>query len=156
MQVDNTFAGLDHLEGKTVSVLGDGSVHANVVVSSGSVTLTDYFNKVHIGLPFVSSIKPMKLAIPNANIRGKTKRIHQIIFSFSKTLGTKFGPTSGVDSIPFRKTTDPLGAPPPLFTGEKRQTFPGGFELDGDIYVEQTQPLPMTIRSITAKLGVYE
>ena len=156
MQVDNTFAGLDHLEGKTVSVLGDGSVHEDVIVSSGTVALTDYFNKVHIGLPFKSALKPMKLAFPGANIRGKKKRIHQIIFSFFETLGAKFGPTSGDETIPFRKTTDPLGAPPPLFTGEKVQTFNGGYELNADIYAEQTQPLPMTVRSITARLGIYD
>lgn len=155
MKVDNTFSGLDHLEGKTVSVLGDGSVHADVVVSDGVVTLTDYFNKVHIGLPFVSKLMPMKPAVPGANIRGKKKRIHQIIFSFYKTLGAKFGPTSGVDRIPFRKNTDPVGFAPPLFTGEKVQTWPSGYELNADIYVEQTQPLPMTVRSITAKLQVY-
>lgn len=154
-QVDNTFSGLDHLEAKTVSVLGDGSVHANVVVSSGVVTLTEYYNKVHIGLPFKSSLKPMKLAVPGVSIRGKKKRIHQIIFSFYKTLGAKFGPAKGIDTIPFRKTTDAMGFPPPLFTGEKVETFPGGFELDGDIYVEQTQPLPMTVRSITARLQIY-
>lgn len=155
-QVDNAFSGLDHLEGKTVSVLGDGSVHEDVVVSSGAVTLTEYYNKVHIGLPFTSSLKPMKLAVPGANIRGKVKRIHQIIFSFYKTLGGKFGPTVGDETIPFRKTTDPMGSPPPLFTGEKIQTFPGGYELEGDIYVEQTQPLPMTVRSITARLGIFD
>lgn len=155
-QVDNVFGGLGHLEGETVSVLGDGSVHENVVVSSAKVTLTDYFNKCHIGKPFKSKLMPMKLAVPGANIRGKKKRIHQIIFSFYKTLGAKFGTTEGSEVIPFRKTIDPMGSAPPLFTDEKEQTFPGGYELNGDIYVEQTQPLPMTIRSITAKLGVYE
>jgi len=154
-KVDNAFSGLEHLEGKTVSVLGDGSVHPDVVVSSGAVTLTDYFNKVHIGLPFTSKLMPMKLSVPGANIRGKVKRINEIIFSFYKTLGAKFGPTSGVDTIPFRKTTDAAGSPPPLFTGEKRQTFSGGYELDGDIYIEQTQPLPMTVRTIIAKLGIH-
>ena len=118
-QVDNTFYGLGHLEGETVSVLGDGAVHEDVVVSSAKVVLTDYFNKVHIGKGFTSKLMPMKLAVPGANIRGKKKRIHQIVFSFDKTLGAKFGPTSGVDTIPFRKTTDPLGSAPPLFTGEK-------------------------------------
>lgn len=154
-KVDNAFSGLDHLEGKTVSVLGDGAVHANVVVSSGSVTLTDYFNKVHIGLPYTSSLMPMKLAVPGANIRGKKKRIHQIIFSFYKTLGAKFGTTEGSEVIPFRKTTDPMGSAPPLFTDEKEQTFPGGYELKGDIFISQEQPLPLTVRSITTKLGIY-
>lgn len=154
-KVDNVFGGLGHLEGETVSVLGDGSVHANVVVSSAIATLTDYFNKCHIGLPYTSKLMPMKLAVPGANIRGKIKRIHQIIFSFYKTLGAKFGTTEGSEVIPFRRTTDAMGSPPPIFTGEKEQTFPGGYELNGDIYVEQTQPLPMTVRSITAKFQIH-
>lgn len=154
-KVDNTFSGLGHLEGETVSVLGDGSVHADVVVNSGSITLTDYFNKVHAGLPYTSKLMPMKLAVPGANIRGKKKRIHQIVFSFYKTLGAKFETIEGSEVIPFRKTIDPMGYAPPLFTGEKIQTFPGGYELNGDIYVEQTQPLPLTVRSITARLQVY-
>ena len=58
-KVDNAFSGLGHLEGETVSVLGDGAVHADVVVSSGSVILTDYFNKVHIGLPYTSKLMPI-------------------------------------------------------------------------------------------------
>ncbi len=155
-KVDNVFSGLGHLEGKTVSVLGDGSVHADVVVNSGIATLTDYYNKCHIGLPFISKLQPMKLAVPGAGIRGKKKRIPRIIFSFYKTLGAKFGTTVGIDNIPFRKMSDPTGAPPPLFTGEKEQTFPGGYELNGDIYVEQTQPLPMTVRSITPRLKLYD
>lgn len=154
-KVDNVFGGLSHLEGKTVSVLGDGSVHADVVVSSAIVTLTDYFNKCHIGLPYISKLMPMKLAVPGANIRGKIKRIHQIIFSFYKTLGAKFGTTSGEDTIPFRRTTDAMGSPPPIFTGEKEKTFRGGYELNGDIYVEQAQPLPLCVRSITAKLQIH-
>ncbi|GAH50508.1 unnamed protein product, partial [marine sediment metagenome] len=154
-KVDNTFYGLGHLEGETVSVLGDGAVHADVVVSSAKVVLTDYFNKVHIGKGFESPLMPMKLAVPGANIRGKKKRIHQIIFSFYKTLGAQFGTTEGTDRIHFRKNTDPMGYAPPAFTGEKLQTFKGGYELNGDIYVTQKQPLPMTVRSITAKLQVY-
>jgi hypothetical protein len=155
-QVENSFSGLDHLEGETVSVLGDGSVHPNVVVSSGAVVLTEYYNKVHIGLPFTSALQPMELALPGADIRGKQKRISKIIFSFFDSLGAKFGTTSGSETIPFRKVTDALGAPPPLFTGKKIQTFPGGYELAGDIYVEQTQPLPLTVRSITVKTGIYD
>jgi len=157
--VDNTFSGLDHLEGKTVSVLGDGSVHKDVVVSSGTVILTEYYNKVHIGLPYTSKLMPMKieLQMQSGTARAKVKRISQIIFSFYKTLGARFGPTESgqLDTIPFRKTTDPMGSPPPLFTGEKQASFPGGYELNGDIFVEQSQPLPMTIRSIISRMQLY-
>ena len=153
-QVDNTFSGLDHLEAKTVFVLGDGTVEKNVVVTSGTVTLTEYFNKVHIGLPYTSKLMPMKLEVPtqSGTARAKTKRIHSIIFSFHKSLGCTFGIDKGSEIIPFRKTTDIAGKAVPLFTGEKQQTFPGGYELNGDIYVEQKEPLPLTVRSICPRL----
>jgi hypothetical protein len=155
--VDNAFSGLDHLEGKTVSVLGDGTVHPDVVVSSGAVTLTDYYNKVHIGLPYVSKLKPMKLEVPlqGGTARTKTKRIHSIVFSFFNSLGCKFGIDEGTETISFRKTTDVAGEAVPLFTGEKVETFSAGYELNGDIYVEQDQPLPLTVRSITPRLQLY-
>ena len=157
-QVDNVFSGLDHLEAKTVSVLGDGTVHEDVVVTSGSVTLTDYFNKVHIGLRYISKLMPMKLEAQtrSGTARAKIKRIHDIIFSFYESLGCTFGTTEGTETIPFRKTTDAMGEAVPLFTGEKQQTFPGGYELLGDIFVEQKQPLPLTVRSITPRLQLYD
>ena len=156
-QVDNTFSGLDHLEGKMVSVLGDGTVHEDVVVSSGVVSLTDYFNKVHIGLPYASRLMPMKIELQTqaGTSRAKVKKIGDIIFSFYNSLGCTFGTTAGTETIPFRKVSDALGQAVPLFTGEKAQTFPGGYELNGDIFVEQKQPLPLTVRSIAVSLQLY-
>ncbi len=157
-QVDNIFSGLGHLEGKTVSVCGDGTAHEDVVVVSGSVTLTDYFNKVHVGLPFESKLQPMKpeLQTQSGSMRGKTKKIDSIIFSFYKTIGATFGTTQGTETIPFRKVSDATGQAVPLFTGEKQQSFPGGYELNGDVFVSQKQPLPLTVRTITSSLKLYD
>jgi hypothetical protein len=159
-QVDNRFSGLGHLEGKTVSVLGDGSVHADVVVTSGVATLTDYYNKVHIGLQYTSKLQPMKIIVPTNSgaSNAKKKKISQLTFSFKDTVGCSFGTEDGaevIDQVPFRKTTDPAGEAVPLFTGEKQQTFTGGYELSGNIFVKQEQPLPLTLRSITAELGIF-
>lgn len=156
-KVDNTFSGAGHLEAKTVSVLGDGSVHADVVVASGVVALTEYYNKVHIGLPYDSELMPMKLEAqtPSGTARGKIKRVPEIIFSFYNTLGCEFGTPEKTDTIPFRKTTDTTGKAVPLFTGEKPQSFPGGYELNGDVFVKQSQPLPLTVRSIISRLQLY-
>lgn len=159
-QVDNIFAGLDHLEGKTVSVLGDGSVHDDVVVTSGHVTLTDYYNKVHIGLQYTSKLMPMKIVVPtnSGSSTGKKKKISQLTFSFKDTVGCEFGTTDKtdvIDKVPFRKVTDTPGEAVPLFTGEKQQTFTGGYELSGDIFIKQEQPLPLTLRSITVELGIF-
>ena len=45
------WAGLDHLEGKTVSVLADGVYIGEEVVSSGAVTISRAASAVTIGLP---------------------------------------------------------------------------------------------------------
>ena len=158
-KVDNVFAGLGHLKGETVAVLADGAVHEQVVVSaSGTITLDVFANKVHAGLPYTAKLKPMRIAFPTGkgSTRGDYKRIHEIFFSFYKTLGAKFGTTEGSEEINFRKVSDTMGEAIPLFTGIKRQTFGGGYELDGDIYIEQDQPLPMTIRAIIPKLKIYD
>jgi hypothetical protein len=158
-KVDNVFAGLNHLAEKTVAVLADGAVHEQTDVSSdGHITLNVYANKVHAGLPYTAKLMPMKIAFPTGkgSTRGDIKRINEILFSFYNTLGAKFGTNEGSEQINFRKVTDEMGAAIPLFTGIKRQTFPGGYELDGDIYIEQDQPLPITIRAIIPKLRIYD
>jgi len=162
-QVDNAFSGLDHLEGRTVSVLGDGSVHPDVVVTSGVITLTEYFNKVHAGLPYDSDLMPMKPEIQtqSGTLRSKVKRIYQTVFSFHKSLGCTYGSLDDDDvaditeTIPFRKMTDPMGKPPPLFTGEKIVIFPGEYGLEGNVFVRQSQPLPLTVRSIVSRMEIH-
>lgn len=57
--------------------------------------------------------------------------------------------------IPYLNSGDVLGDPPPLFTGEKRLSFPGGFETGGDVVIMQDKPLPMTITSILYKIDSY-
>jgi hypothetical protein len=44
-----------------------------------------------------------------------------------------------------------MGAPIPAFTGDKRVTNLG-WDRNGQITVEQTQPLPMTVLAITGTL----
>ena len=157
-KVDKTFSGLGHLEGETIAVLADGAVHDDVVVTGGHITLTVFANKVHAGLPYTPKLMPMKPEIPTrkGSVRGDIKRIHQIIFSFHNTVGATFGTTTQQDQIPFRKVSDVMGEAVPLFTGLKSMSFRGGYELDGDVYVEQTQPLPLTVRSIVMKMAVYD
>ena len=162
-KVDNTFSGMGHLEGKTVSVLGDGGVHDDVVVTSGVVALTEYYNKVHAGLPYNSDLMPMKPEIQTqtGTLRTKIKKINQVGFSFDKTLGCTYG-TLKKDGTPditetvlFREISDPTGQPVPLFTDEKLVTFPGEYSLQGNVFVRQSQPLPLTVRSIVLRMSIH-
>lgn len=153
-----TISGLDHLVGETVAVLADGAVHPDCVVNgSGEITLQRQASKVHVGLPYTSTIKtrPMVLEQMAAGALGVTKRIHKATVRFYETVGAKVGrDLDHLDVIPFRTTSDPMDTPVPLFTGDKTVDFAGDYNTEGTLYIVQDQPLPMTALAIITELGV--
>jgi hypothetical protein len=58
---ESTFSGLWHLEGQTVSVLGDGVVLDQAVVVDGEITLDDGVTRCVIGLPFTCTAQTLPL-----------------------------------------------------------------------------------------------
>ena len=61
------------------------------------------------------------------------------------------GLTVNGDQIPFRSSSTPMGQDIPEFTGDKRVSNLG-WNTEGQIEIEQTQPLPMTVLGITGTL----
>lgn len=154
-----TFSGLDHLEGKTVSILGDGAVFPDQVVSGGSVSLPDgaEVSKAHIGLPFTTIIQPMRLDVDSivGITQGQTKRISELNLRFLDTLGCKVGDTiANARPLSFRDTNMEMDESPPLFTGDKQYEFDGDFDYDVPIVVLQDQPLPLTLLAIVIRYEV--
>ena len=56
-EVVNIIAGLNHLEGQTVSILVDGATHPTKVVASNSITLDRFGTDVKVGLQLYINIK---------------------------------------------------------------------------------------------------
>jgi len=68
-------------------------------------------------------------------------------------LGAKIGPTtSKLDEVQFRSGSDPMDSSPPLFTGDKTMQFRGSWEDEGQIVIQQQQPLPMHLTAIITRL----
>lgn len=151
----STLSGLDHLEGKTVSILTDIGVHPDQTVLDGAITLDWSVTKAHVGLPFTSTLQTVRLESGQAEgtAQGKTKRVHKATVRLYKTLGCKVGPnTTDLDTIAFREVGDPMDQLPPVFTGDKEISFRGGYEKEGYMYFVQDQPLPMTVLGVIAHL----
>ena len=154
-----TISGLDHLEGQTVSVLADGSVHPNVTVSSGAVTLQRSVTKAHIGLPFTSKVETLRVDGGSSlgSSQGKVKRISEVTVRLFRSVGLKVGTsTSELDVVPFRDSGDAMDTATPLFTGDKTVEFRGGYDDDATIVIQQDQPLPMTILAIFPTVSVFD
>ena len=154
-----TIIGLDHLEGQTVSVLADGSIHPDVTVSSGAITLQRSVTKAHIGLPFTSKVETLRIDSGSAlgSAQGKVKRISEVTVRLFRSVGLKVGTsTSELDVVPFRDSGDDMDTAIPLFTGDKTVEFRGGYDEDATIVIQQDQPLPMTILAIFPTVSVFD
>jgi hypothetical protein len=154
--VENSFSGLDHLEGETAAVLADGNELETVTVSSGSVTISEWANKVHTGLPYTSTLETLPISIhaQRGTATAKVKRITSVVFSFYESLGTKYGVDStDNEDVPFYAIGDTTTA---LKTGFVKAGFPYGYSRDTTIYLEHDAPLPLTVRAILLDVQVYE
>jgi len=150
-----TISNLDHLEGESVVILGNGAVQSNQTVSSGSITLPTRASIVHVGLNFVSEVETQRLEGGSADgtSQGKIRRIHELILRLYRSLGITVGKIdSNLDQIPFRDSSDPMDAAPALFTEDLRVDFSEGFDRKGTVYFKQTQPLPLTVLGVFAHM----
>ena len=151
-------SGMDHLIGKTCSVLADGATHPDVVIdSSGRATLVRAANVIHIGLPFTSTLKTMRFnaGAADGTAQARKGRIAKIGIRFYRTVGAKYGrDIDDLSTITFRRSTDIMNDPVPLFTGDKVVSFPPGYTREKQVIVQQDQPLPMTILSIMPDITV--
>ena len=147
-----TLSGLAHLEGQTVSILADGSVHANKVVSSGQITLDRSVTKACVGLAYDSILQTMRVegGAAEGTSQGKTKRISKVVLRLFETVGVKVGPSlSDLETVPFRTTSSNLSAPvDTLLAGDKEIEFRDDYNSDGFIFIKQDQPLPCSVLAI--------
>lgn len=150
-----TLSGLEHLEGETVSVLAGGAAHPDRTVSGGAITLSRSVTDAVVGLPMPWLVRgfPIEAGAAVGTAQGKTKRIHRMVFRLYETLGLKFGGSEdALDEMVFRSAGDPMDAPPPLFTGDKEEIWPGGNDARARIVMAGDQPLPATILACLPEL----
>lgn len=153
-----TITGLAHLEGKTVGILADGAVQPDATVASGQVVLADPYSKVLAGLPFTSTVLPMKFDfdLRDGTSRGRSKRINRVEVSLYKSLAGEAS-TDGTEWLWIypRDFDDPMDSSPPVFTGDTEVVLAGNYSDSADIYLRQRLPYPFTVRALVAKLDAY-
>jgi len=159
-----TISGLDHLIGETVSILADGYVLDNqVVTSEGTITLETAASKVVVGLPYTSKLTTLDLqfAFQNGTTKGRKIKIPELNLDFYNTgSGVKFGPDDdNLIEIDFSQSSDPADEPTPLFSGiwprqERGMPFVSDWQKEISVTITQDSPLPLVIRSIIPKVLV--
>ena len=155
----STLSGLDHLEGQTVSILADGEARPTAVVTGGAVSLAKPASKAIVGLGYRSILEPLPPEGPGAEgtTVGKKGRVAQLLVRLDRSLGGKIGRSlTGLQEIPARKASDPMDAPPPLFTGDHKLVFPGDYSSQQEVFIVQDLPLPWTVICLTYEMRVSD
>ena len=154
-----SLSGLDHLEGETINVLADGSVHAPKTVSSGAITLDRYVTKAHVGLSYSSTMTTLRVDAGSAmgTSQGKIKRINELTVRLYRSVGLKVGrDADNLDVVPFRSSAAAMDEAIALYTGDKEIELNGNYDTDGQITIRQDQPLPMTVLAVYATLSTFD
>lgn len=150
-------SGLSWLEGKTVSVLGNGAVFPQKVVVGGSITLEQACTKVQIGLPITADVQtlPLSAQLQDGSFgQGHVKNVNKVWLRVYKSSGVFVGPS--VDRlVQFKqRTTEAYGAPPALISTEIEILLEPSWQQGGQIYVRQSDPLPLTLVSMTVEAAM--
>jgi len=146
-----TISGLYHLEGQTVSILADGAVVPQQVVTDGAVTLAATALKVHVGIPIIADLETLPLAY-EARAGGfgfaSPRNINSLRIRVKDSAGIKAGPN--VDKLReyAPRTNEPWGSPPSWKSGIIDISLDPEWADDGKVVVRQDQPLPVMITAM--------
>lgn len=146
--------GLSHLEGKTVSIFGDGNVLEQAVVAAGVVTLDRCYGIIAVGLPITADVVTLDIDNPNADVRGRQKHIGSVQLLVENTRGLMVGQDfDNLDEI-LPDPTLAYGDIPALLNEVVDTNVAGQWEERGRVAVRQTDPLPVTLLSIITNVTV--
>jgi len=149
-------SGLSHLEGKTVSILADGAVHPQRVVTGGSITLDQDASKVQIGLPITADLQTLPIAaqIDGSFGQGRYKNVNKVWLRVYRSSGIFVGPSADLLTEAKQRTTELYGLPPVLKSEEIQLLLTPSWADSGQVFVRQADPLPLTIVSMTAEVAL--
>jgi hypothetical protein len=156
-----SITGLTWLENETVSILADGSVHPDVVVSnSGGITLSFPAAKVQIGYRTTSQGQLLRAeagAADGSSI-GKTRRTCRAAFQLHNagdlSMGTSF--TSLLPVQLAQADQNQADNAVPLFSGIIRDGVESAYDFESQLCFQQNSMLPGMIQSITSFMEEFD
>jgi len=147
-------SGLSHLEAKTVSILADGNVEAQQVVSSGAITISNPATKIHVGLPIQSDIETLNLELGQSTTQGKTKSVAAVTLRVESSRGGKIGPDADRLTEFKQRAYEPYGTSTSLKSGDIRVAIASKWSTSGSIFYRQDDPLPMTLLAVIPEVAI--
>ncbi len=156
----DTWSGLDHLEGQSVTVIADGvALDTPISVVSGAITLAEPANKIEAGLPYTHIIEPLPPAMNEATA-GRKMRLIEAIYRLQKTQALRLDTGQGLKDIPLKQFGEDiiLDSAPPIVNGDVKIRALG-WQKDGTApfwRIEQSIPYPFRLLSVATELKIND
>ncbi len=149
-------SGLGHLEGEAVSILADGAVHPQRVVTGGQIELDNPASTVQIGLPITADLQTLPIAagIDPGYGQGRAKNVNKVWLRVYRSSGIFVGPGPNNLTEAKQRTTEDYGLPPRLKSDEVEIMLNPTWSQGGQIFVRQADPLPLTLVSMTMEVSI--
>ncbi|MBB3263217.1 hypothetical protein FHW79_000813 [Azospirillum sp. OGB3] len=153
------WSGLDHLEGRTVAVVADGTVRADATVAAGKIVLDPPARHVEAGLPYSHRIEPLPVSLLGQAGGTDAVRLVSVGFRLEETAALHADLGRGLQELPLHRTgPQAAGGVPALVSGD-RKLRALGWRRDSDRplwSIRQDAPLPFTLLSVTMELRVND
>ena len=151
-----TLGGLWHLEGRTVVALANGNVVRDLTVTNGQVTFDFDVTTAHVGLPYVSDVQtlPIDLGSREGTVQGRKKRLSRVVLRVEQTRGLFVGPDEALLTEHKQRDTEALGDPIQPVTGDIEIPILPQWDTEGDLWIRQSDPLPMTLLAAMPEVTV--
>ena len=155
----NTLTGLDHLEGETVALWGDGRPVGTFTVALGIISPSGSYTNTTVGLPYTSVFETMPLVAQDKSgnfVNSLWTNIHYVVVDFYKTLGCHVG-VDGTNNEDWLFSDDEFATTLDVVTEIKDAPEFEGTERAPTLHFSETDPIPLTIRGVKTKIEVeYE
>jgi hypothetical protein len=157
--------GLWHLEGKTISALGDGFVAANpnngaytvVTVTNGVASFDEVYGVIHVGLPFTSDLQTLDIETAQGEtLSDKKKLVNRVTLFVEKARGIWIGGAEPPADDDFedqltefkQRSDEDYDEPVEPVTDTIDINIKGEWNSNGRIFVRQTDPLPLAVLAV--------
>lgn len=150
----STIGGLWHLEGQVVQVLADGNVLPEKTVEDGKIILENPASRVVVGLKYRPIARTLPPVVSDAVIEARRKRMVGVAVRVSDTRGLSTG--ADLDHLYDMKerTNEAYGEPIELFDGVRVQLIEPEWDVNGQTYFVQDNPLPATLLGVVFDMEV--
>ena len=152
------FSGLEHLEGETVSVVGNGGYIGDFEVIDGKVDIssanTNKVGSAIIGLKYKGTIKSCNLGLQTQTGQTYTsmKNLYSVILHLSFSAGGKVGDNLyNLENVQDFNPEGLFDIPPLAMDSEREIRVSGSYDKEKHYYVIQDKPLPFRIAMIVPK-----